>query len=102
MQILQLLRSGSKILKEKMIMSHSLEAELILSDVLKKPREKILISLQDEVSKANIEKFNKKISRRAKKEPIAYLLEEKEFWSKKFFVNKDTLIPRPETELLVF
>jgi len=39
--------------------------------------------------------------RRSKKEPIAYLLGEKEYWSKNFFVNKDTLIPRPETELLV-
>ena len=101
MQILQLLRSGSKILKEKMIISHSLDAELILSDVLKKPREKILISLEDEVSKENIEKFNKKISRRAKKEPVAYILRNKEFWKKKFLINRNTLVPRPETELLV-
>ena len=39
--------------------------------------------------------------RRAKNEPLAYILEEKEFWSKKFIVSRDTLIPRPETELLV-
>ena len=44
--------------------------------------------------------FNKYLIRRSRKEPIAYLLGEKEFWSKKFFVNKDTLIPRPETELI--
>ena len=41
------------------------------------------------------------MKRRSKNEPIAYILEEKEFWSKKFIVNKNTLIPRPETELLV-
>ena len=45
--------------------------------------------------------FNEYLIRRSKKEPIAYLFEEKEFWSKKYFVNKDVLIPRPETELLV-
>ena len=45
--------------------------------------------------------FNEYLKRRSKNEPIAYILEEKEFWSKKFIVNQDTLIPRPETELLV-
>ena len=41
------------------------------------------------------------ICRRSLKEPVAYILREKEFWSKKFEVSFDTLIPRPETELLV-
>ena len=41
------------------------------------------------------------MKRRSKNEPIAYILEEKEFWSKKFKVNRHTLIPRPETELLI-
>ena len=45
--------------------------------------------------------FNKLIARRVKKEPIAYIFEKKEFWSLDFIVNKDTLIPRPETELLI-
>ena len=49
----------------------------------------------------NISIFKKYIERRSRNEPIAYILEEKEFWSKKFYVNTDTLIPRPETELLV-
>ena len=68
-----------------MIMSHSLDAELILSDVLKKPREKILISLQDEVSKANIEKFNKKIFRRAKKRTNRLYIEKQRILEKKVF-----------------
>ena len=45
--------------------------------------------------------FKEYLFRRSKNEPIAYILGEKEFWSKKFYVNKSTLIPRPETELLV-
>ena len=46
-------------------------------------------------------KFDHAIERRAKKEPVAYILGKKEFWSIDFPINKSTLIPRPETELLV-
>ena len=60
-----------------------------------------MINLKQNVNKKDLANFNKYLIRRSKKEPIAYLTKEKEFWSKKFFVNKDTLIPRPETELLV-
>ena len=48
-----------------------------------------------------METYKKYLERRSANEPIAYILKEKEFWSKKFYVNKNTLIPRPETELLV-
>ena len=60
-----------------------------------------MINLDQKLNSKNILKFKKYISRRSKNEPVAYILGEKEFWSKKFIVNKDTLIPRPETELLV-
>ena len=60
-----------------------------------------MINLDLNINRKVLEDFNKYLLRRSKKEPIAYLLGEKEFWSKNFFVNKDTLIPRPETELLV-
>ena len=68
---------------------------------MNKSREEILINLEQNINKKVLADFNKYLLRRSKKEPIAYLLGEKEFWSKKFFVNKNTLIPRPETELLV-
>ena len=45
--------------------------------------------------------FKEYILRRSKNEPIAYILKKKEFWSNNFEVSSDTLIPRPETELLV-
>ena len=48
-----------------------------------------------------INNFLQLIQRRSLKEPIAHILKEKEFWSKIFYVNTSTLIPRPETELLV-
>ena len=101
MNALEIIKFGSKLLKEKKISSHILDSELLLSKTLNKSREKILTDLYQVVDKKNIERYRKYISRRLKNEPIAYIVKEKEFWSKKFNVNEYTLIPRPETELLV-
>ena len=101
MKALEVIKKGTKLLREKNIPTYILDTELILSKSLNKSREEILINLEQNINKKNFTDFNEYLIRRSKKEPIAYLLEEKEFWSKKFFVNKDTLIPRPETELLV-
>ena len=100
MQITKLINLASNNLKNKDIKTHQLDSELILSDLLKKERENLLINLDVEVSQRVVNQFNKKINRRSDKEPIAYILKKKEFWSKDFYVNKNTLIPRPETELL--
>ena len=96
-----LIFNGSKQLKKNNITSHLLDSELIISNILKKNREEILISSDQKVSKYQISKFNMFIKRRIKKEPVAYIFKKKEFWKDEFFVNKYTLIPRPETELLV-
>ena len=101
MKALEIIKLGSNLLKEKKISSHILDSELLLSKTLNKSREKILTDLNQLVDKKNIEKFREYISRRLKNEPVAYIVKEKEFWSKKFNVSKSTLIPRPETELLV-
>ena len=96
----QLLNSGSKILKQKKIETHQLDSELVLCSLLKKKRENLLINLNEKVSKKTIDNFTKLIIRRSHREPLAYILRKKEFWSKEFFVDRSTLIPRPETELL--
>mgnify|MGYP002621850355 FL=1 len=101
MKVLEVIKTGSELLKEKNISSHVLDTELLLSKSLNKSREELLINLDQNINKRELTNFNKYLIRRSNKEPIAYLLGEKEFWSKKFFVNKDTLILRPETELLV-
>ena len=100
MIISNLLRSGSKILKNRKVKTHQLDSEIMLSTLLKKQKEQIVINSEEKVSKNIINNFNKLIIRRSTREPLAYILEEKEFWSKIFFVNRSTLIPRPETELL--
>ena len=92
---------GQKNLDKKKIDTSRIDSELLLSKILNKKREDILISLDQKISKENLLNYKNLILRRSKSEPIAYILEEKEFWSKNFFVSPDTLIPRPETELLV-
>ena len=100
MIVSDLLNLGSKILKINKVKTHQLDAEIILSSLLEKKREQIIINSGEKVSNSNINNFNELITRRSRREPIAYILKEKEFWSKSFFVNRSTLIPRPETELL--
>ena len=101
MEVLELINFGSQKLKENNICSYRIDSEILLAKTLNKKREELLINLNQKITSKVIGKFNKFINRRSLNEPIAYILKEKEFWSKKFFVNKDTLIPRPETELMV-
>ena len=101
MNVLKLINIGSDKLKSNNIFSHKLDSEILLSEILNKRREDLLVNLDEIVSIENQRRFQKIISRRFSKEPVAYILRKKEFWSKSFIVNKDVLIPRPETELMV-
>ena len=101
MKALEIIKIGSNLLKEKKISSHILDSEILLSKTLNRSREEILVNLDKKINEKKISLFREYLKRRLKNEPIAYILEEKEFWGKKLKVSKDTLIPRPETELLV-
>ncbi len=101
MNVLELINSGSLLLQKQNIHTHRLDSEILLSKVLNKKREQILVKLNQNINKTEINEFYNLIRRRLLKEPIAYIIKEKEFWSKKFKVTQKTLIPRPETELLV-
>ena len=101
MKVLEMIKMGSKLLKDKNIPSFILDSEILLSKTLNQTREKILTNLDQKINEKDITVFKEYLFRRTQNEPIAYILGEKEFWSKKFRINKHTLIPRPETELLV-
>ena len=101
MNISKLIKIGSDLLKNKNIPSHILDSELLLSKTLMIPREDVLINFNKTIDEKKVLKFKKYLNRRSQNEPIAYIIKEKEFWSKNFTVDKGTLIPRPETELLV-
>ena len=101
MKTFEIIRFGSNLLRKKKIPSYILDSEILLSKVLNKSREKILTNLDRKINHKEFLVFKDYLNRRSNNEPIAYILKEREFWSKKFYVNQNTLIPRPETELLV-
>ena len=101
MKASELINIGSKKLKMNSIKSFILDSEILLSKVLNKKREEVLVDLNQKIENNKILEFLKYIDRRALKEPIAYIIQQKEFWSRNFEVNNKTLIPRPETELML-
>jgi len=100
MKTFELINLGSNYLKDRSILSSRLDSEIILSHIIGISRERLLITEKD-INQDKIKEFKSLIYRRSKNEPIAYIIKNKEFRSTKFFVNKDALIPRPETELLI-
>ena len=101
MNNLDVLNYGNKLLKSSNISSYKLDSELILAKVLNYTREKLLINLDKKLEKKIFKNYKYLINRRKKNEPIAQIFENKEFWKYNFFVNRNVLIPRPETELIV-
>ena len=101
MNYYRVLLEAEKNLKGVFIKSPRLDSEILLSNSLKISRENILVNLNSKISKKNLNYFKKLIERRKKNEPIAYIVGYKEFWKRKFKVNNDVLVPRPDTEYLV-
>ena len=101
MNIKDLVNSGVKILKENNIKNPILDAEIILSSIIKKERDYLILNETDQISQFLIKKFFNSVNRRKIGEPISYIVESKYFWNNCFYVNKDVLIPRPDTEHIV-
>ncbi|MBV9575534.1 MAG: protein-(glutamine-N5) methyltransferase, release factor-specific, partial [Gammaproteobacteria bacterium] len=78
-----------------------LEAEVLLAHVLKQARSYLFAFPEKRLSEEEITQAEVCIQRRCLGEPLAYIVGYKEFWSRDFEVSAATLIPRPETELLV-
>ena len=81
--------------------SPRLDAELLLTQAIDVPRSYLFSHPEDTLDVAAAERFFSAIRRRENGEPIAYIHGEKEFWSLNLMVSPDTLVPRPETEVLV-
>ena len=101
MIIKQALRKTANQLKKNKVENPALEAEILLSYILKKDREFLFTYPEKELTVRQIKNYKELIARRLAGEPIAYLTRQKEFYGLNFFVNKNVLIPRPETELMV-
>jgi release factor glutamine methyltransferase len=98
----QTIHQASKTLKESNIASHQLDAEIILSNIMSVTREYLITNNDLNITKTTKQKYLTAIKRRLKNEPVAYITGTKEFWSNDFIVNRNTLVPRPETELLIY
>ena len=99
--IIKLLRWATSCFKAHGIDSPRATAEILLAHVLNLERTDLYLRQDQLVSSEGLEKFKALIKRRVQREPVAYILGSKEFWSMDLVITADVLIPRPETECLV-
>ena len=92
------MREAAETLSSNHIEQARLEAGLLLAHVLGLRKEDLIIHPDQELTDPQEEKFLQLVERRCRKEPFAYIVGHREFWSSKFKVNPMVLIPRPETE----
>ena len=101
MNIQSAVKEGTNILKSNYIQTAQLDTEILMAKVLDAKREYIILNNHKNLDDDNLEYFRKLIKERAKRKPIAYLLNKKFFWDSEFYVDKNTLIPRPDTEIII-
>ena len=93
--------TGTKVLKERLIPTPSLDSEILLAKVINKDRKYVVLNSKKKISKKNFISFQRLIFKRSLRKPIAYLTKKKFFWKSEFYVTEDALIPRPDTEILI-
>jgi release factor glutamine methyltransferase len=101
MRLRELLHFGELALRAVGVPEAPLDARLLLEHCTGKRRTEIFLESEAEVDKEIQQSYQRLLLRRKKREPIAYILGEQEFWSLPFYVSPDVLIPRPETEFLL-
>jgi release factor glutamine methyltransferase len=101
MNIQLAIKEGISVLKNKSILSAQLDTEILMAKALGKSREYIILNHDKVLDIENLEYFKKLVHERSARKPIAYLLNKKFFWKSEFYVNKNTLIPRPDTEIII-
>ncbi len=92
---------GSKILRDKHISNPNLDSEILMAKIINKDRKYVLINSYFDLNKNDLSNFYKLIRQRSLGKPVAYLTNKKFFWNSEFYITRNTLIPRPDTELLV-
>ena len=101
MNIFLAITKGSKILSNKFITNPQLDSELLMAKIINKDRNYILLNSNTFLDKNDLINFYKLIKQRSLGSPIAYLTNKKHFWNSEFFITNDTLVPRPDTELII-
>ena len=101
MNIQSAIIEGARILKDQSILTANLDAEILMSEAIDKDKKYILLNLKKKINNKDLAYFKSLIKKRSLRKPIAYLINKKLFWKSEFIVTRDTLIPRPDTELIV-
>ncbi len=101
MKINSAILQGAEFLKTRYISSANLDSEILMAKVINKDRKFILLNPNQKLTSLDFINFKKLIKKRSLREPVAYLINKKFFWNSEFFVTKNTLIPRPDTETLI-
>ena len=97
----QILQKNYKDLLNHNIQTAKIDSEVILANILNTTRINLITKQDITLNKEQENLFSKLVERRKQKEPVAYILNKKEFWNENYFVDKRVLIPRPETEILI-
>ena len=101
MNINEAIKTGKFILEKNLIKNSQLDSEILMSQVVNKDRKFVILNSKKELDEKKLNHFYNLIFERSKGKPIAYLTYKKNFWKYEFRVEKDILIPRPDTEILV-
>jgi release factor glutamine methyltransferase len=99
--ILEILKWTSSYFASRNINTPRLDAEILLSHALECKRIDLYLRYDQPLCKKELACFKSLIKRRVSREPVAYIVGKKDFWSLELKVTGDVLIPRPETECVV-
>ena len=101
MNIQSAIVEGATILKSNCIQTAQLDTEILMAKALGKDRKYVILNNNKILQYKDLDCFKKLIKERSLRKPVAHIVNKKFFWNSNFFVTKDTLIPRPDTELLI-
>ena len=101
MIIKEVLKSSIEEINKLNIEDASMKVKMLLSDILGKEKEYLLIHDNEELSQDVLDNFYAKLNRLKDEEPIQYILNKQEFMGFEFYVDENVLIPQPDTEILV-
>jgi release factor glutamine methyltransferase len=101
MKYLEAAKFGNDYLINKNIQNYKLDVEILASETINKSREHFLLNEKNKFTKKEFKKFNKLLKQRNNRQPLAQIINKKEFWKKNLYIDGNVLIPRPESEHLV-
>jgi release factor glutamine methyltransferase len=101
MKIKDWLHKSTQVLSEAQIDTARLDSLVLMADALNKDKSWIFAHSDQNLKSADVSKLDQQIIRRSGHEPLAYIRGIREFYGREFIVSKDTLVPRPESEMII-